>query len=119
MITGKIDVTKIDKARLYKGEKGTYLSITLIPTPEGKYGDYMIVEEISKEEREAGKKGTILGNAKNLVKKEAEPPAGTYERTGKYDKVPAKLDQQEPQTGDDLPFLITIFLAVGSLLTYL
>jgi len=71
MITLKIDVLKIDKDRLYKGEKGTYLSCVLIPTPNSEYGDYMIVESVTKEERESGTKGTILGNAKIL--KQSEP----------------------------------------------
>ena len=69
MISLKIDVDKIDQERLYKGVKGTYLSAVLIPTPNSEYGDYMIVEDISYDERQAGKKGTILGNAKILVKK--------------------------------------------------
>lgn len=64
MITGKIDVTKIDKDRLFKGEKGTYLDIVLIETPKSEYGDYMIVQSVTKEEREAGQRGEILGNAK-------------------------------------------------------
>lgn len=66
MITGKIDVSKIDKSKLFKGEKGTYLDIILIETPNGQYGDYMIAQSVSKEERAAGVKGAILGNAKNL-----------------------------------------------------
>ena len=98
MIEIKIDVQKIDKSRLYKGKQGTYLTAVLIPTPDGKYGDYMVVEGIRKEEREAGKKGTILGNGKNLVKKESEPPAGVYERTGKYDN---SIDKEQIQ--DDMP----------------
>ena len=69
MISLKIDVDKIDQERLYKGVKGTYLNAVLIPTPNSEYGDYMIVEDISYDERQAGKKGTILGNAKILVKK--------------------------------------------------
>ena len=68
MIALKIDVKKIDKSRLYVGEKGTYLSCMLIPTPNSEYGDYMIVESITKDEREAGKKGTILGNGRNVQK---------------------------------------------------
>jgi len=71
MITLKIDVTKINKSRLYKGEKGTYLSCTMIDTPNSEYGDYMIVEETTKAEREAGTKGTILGNAK-IIKPKTE-----------------------------------------------
>ena len=90
MITIKIDVTKIDKVRLYKGEKGTYLGAVLIPTPDSKYGDYMIVEEVSKEEREAGKKGTILGNGNTLKVRAVEPTT-----------IPAKIEDQE---SGDLPF---------------
>ena len=61
-----IDVTKIDKSRLYEGQKGKYLNMILIETPGGKYGDYMAVQEVTKEERESGEKGPILGNGKNL-----------------------------------------------------
>jgi len=64
MITGKINCNKIEKARLFQGRDGQYLDIVLIPTPNGKYGDYMITQAISKEEREKGVKGPILGNAK-------------------------------------------------------
>ena len=73
MISIKIDVNKIDKERLYKGAKGTYLNAILIDTPNSEYGDYMIVEDISYEERQSGKKGTILGNAKIIMKKNYEP----------------------------------------------
>ena len=81
MISLKMDVEKIDKNRLYKGVKGTYLNAVLIPTPNSEYGDYMIVEDISYDERQAGKKGTILGNAKILVKKN-EPQNSDPENLG-------------------------------------
>jgi len=77
MITGKIDVTKIRKDRLYVGKKGTYLNIILIPTPKSEYGDYMIKENISKEARDAGEDGTILGNAS--IQKWDEKPGETQE----------------------------------------
>ena len=65
MITGKIDVTKIDKASLYRGKKGTYLDLVLIETPNDKYGnDYMIKQDIPKARRDAGEQGPIVGNAK-------------------------------------------------------
>jgi hypothetical protein len=66
MISIQIDVTKITKSRLYKGKSGTYLNAILMPTPNGKYGDYMIVESITKVERESGTRGVILGNGKNI-----------------------------------------------------
>ena len=64
MISAQIDVTKIDKARLYTGKKGVYLNVVLIETPDSDYGDYMIVEDIPHKERLEGKRGEILGNAK-------------------------------------------------------
>ena len=73
MINLKIDVTKISKNRLFTGKKGTYLDAVLIPTPASEYGDYMIVESVSKEEREKDIKGAILGNAKEFGKKQDEP----------------------------------------------
>jgi hypothetical protein len=118
MITIKIDVSKIDKSRLYKGKKGTYLSAVLIPTPDSEYGDFMIVEEVSKEERDAGKKGTILGNGKNLVKKAAEPPEPSVDYS-KNSMTKEQILDDTPTDTDNLPFIITIFLAVGTLLPYL
>lgn len=88
MITAKLDVTKIEKARLFKGQKGTYLDITLIPTPNGKYGDYMVVQSISKEERDNGVKAPILGNAKN-VGGSSQPSAPSAAATsGNSDDLP-------------------------------
>ena len=67
MLTARIDVTKIDKTKLYKGEKGTYLDLVFIPTPDNKYGhDYMIAQSLPKEDRESGDRGAILGNGKYL-----------------------------------------------------
>ena len=100
MIEIKINVSLIDKARLYTGKQGKYLTAVLIPTPDGKYGDWMVIEGISKEEREAGKKGTILGNGKNLAKKPAEPPQSDFQ------KIPPKIEDQESADEMDgsLPF---------------
>ena len=69
LISLSIDVSKIDAKRLYKGKKGQYLSATLFLKEEvDQYGNNgFIVESITKEEREGGQKGTILGNAKFLV----------------------------------------------------
>ncbi len=64
-INCKINVKALDKKKLFVGEKGTYANITLIESPGGKYGDWLIVEDLSKEERGTDKKGTILGNGKN------------------------------------------------------
>ena len=79
MKTGRIDVTKIDKEKLFIGKKGTYLDFVIIDTPNSEYGNAMIVESITKEEREAGKKGTILGNIKEFKKDTKENPSKSGE----------------------------------------
>ena len=74
LITAKIDVRKIDKDRLFKGTKGTYLDLILIPTPNSEYGDYAIKQSISKEERENGVEMPFMGNAKIAVQKQESQP---------------------------------------------
>ena len=83
MISGQINVEKITKERLYKGQKGIYLNFKLIPTPDSEYGDYMIVESTTRDEYEAGVKGAILGNGKIISKtggvKREDPPQGNVD----------------------------------------
>ena len=88
----KIDVSKIDKAALYKGAKGTYLDATLFLDDEaGKYGDNgMISQDLGKERREAGEKGAIIGN-------------GTIIKIMGDDK-PAAPDAADEDDNDDIPF---------------
>lgn len=63
----KIHVNLIQKERLFVGKTNTSLDAVMIPTPDNKYGDdFMIVQSVSKEERLAGVKGPIIGNAKIL-----------------------------------------------------
>ena len=66
-ITISIDVTKIDKARLFKGKKGTYMDLTTFidtKNPDQYEQHGFISQSTSKEEREAGVKTQILGNCK-------------------------------------------------------
>ena len=106
----KIDVTKIDKSALYKGEKGTYLDITLLDNRDGtdQYGnDGMVVQDIGKQRREAGEKGPILGNWKHIG---AKPSLGItspeYGRPDAHNQAKANAYQPEPAQDeeDDIPF---------------
>ncbi len=97
MIAIKIDVTKISKDRLFKGAKGTYLNAVLIDTPEGKYGDFMICEEQTKEERESRSNRVILGNGKYVGRKQAPAPS-TPPPPKQGGKPPA------PLIDEDVPF---------------
>jgi len=88
----KIDVTKIEKDRLFQGKKGTYLDATVFLNDEpGQYGDNgMITQDVSKEEREAGTKGNILGNATILKVMD--------------DDRPAAKPEPDDEDMDDIPF---------------
>lgn len=93
----KIDVTKIDKARLYKGAKGVYLDAAAIPTKDSQYGDtHVIIQDVSKEEREQGVKGGIIGNAKELVK---EAP-----REQQRQAAAKSADGWDDDADDSIPF---------------
>ena len=85
----KIDTTKIDESRLFKGQKGTYLDCVMIESKNSQYGDsHMIVQSVSKEEREAGVKGPIIGNAKEQAARSQQAAAPT-------NNPPAKQDDDE------------------------
>ena len=75
MIALKLNTSKIDQARLFKGKTGLLADLVLIENREGKdqYGnDGFICHSTTKAERDAGVKGAIVGNWKHL---EAAPKA--------------------------------------------
>ena len=94
MHIGKIDVTKIDKSFLFKGKSGTYLDVALIPNKSGRdqYGnDGMIVQSVSKQARQEGKKGPILGNYVDMDQRHSEPKQKTVnarDPIGPEDDIP-------------------------------
>lgn len=95
MITGKIDVTKVDKTHLFKGKAGTYLDIALITNKTGRdqYGnDGMIVQSVSKQARQDGHKGPILGN---YVEKDNREPQQAIKKVSANDPIGPE---------DDIPF---------------
>lgn len=63
----RIDVSKIDKSRLYKGAKGTYLDLTTFIDTEQKdqyENNGFISQSTTKDERQQGVKTPILGNVR-------------------------------------------------------
>ena len=76
LIAVKIDCTKIDKSKLFLGKNGAkYLDCLLQETENDTYGnDFRVVQAVSKEERLAGNRGAILGNAKYLGAKTSAAP---------------------------------------------
>lgn len=75
IISISINLDKITQSKIYKGKKGNYLNATLFLNDEvDQYGNNgFIVEATTKEERESGVKGNILGNVKKSTGKNEEP----------------------------------------------
>lgn len=66
LFSASIDVSKISKDKLVKGEKGNYLNITVSINDEAdQYGNILsITESQTKEERESKAKKNYLANGK-------------------------------------------------------
>jgi|SRR3990167_2107099 len=96
-ISVKLDVTKIDKDKLYQGKNGKYLDLTLFLDTEetSEYGDNgTVTQSASKEDREAGRKPPIIGNAKVFY--QSGQPKQAQKDTGNQ--------HQAQNMGDDVPF---------------
>lgn len=67
MITAKINVTRILKEHLYQGKNGKYLDLVIWANKNGtdQYGNtHTVCQSVSKEARESGINGPIIGNLK-------------------------------------------------------
>ena len=66
IISGNINLSKLDKSKIYEGKKGKYYPVTVVINNEvGEYGDsgYIMTEQ-TKEQREAKEQKSYLGNVK-------------------------------------------------------
>ena len=68
ILTLKIDVMKLDREAFYKGEKGTYATISVfVNDDKDDYGNYgRVTQDLGKERREAGERGPIIGNVTRI-----------------------------------------------------
>jgi len=103
-VSVKLDVTKIDKARLFEGKNGAkYLDCTTFIDldNQGQFGDNgMITQDVSKEEREQGVKGAILGNVKVFYKDGGTQPQ--HDPSAKQANPQGRA--QDSGFDDDIPF---------------
>ena len=88
LIALNLNLSLVDKARLYKGKKGQYLSAVLHLSPTtDQYGNHgFVVESITKEERQNGQRGT------------KSPPLQTVERIARALNV--RVEYLQHGTGD-------------------
>lgn len=107
----KIDVSKIDKAHLFKGEKGTYLNVAVWENREGpdKWGNtHYLTQEISQEARESGVKAPIIGNMKLESGISRPAPRGNamdeHNRNRQSGRTLKPQGDPSPDDGDEIPF---------------
>lgn len=93
LISLKLDVNKITKSKLFKGEKGTYLDLTIALNDEkDQYGnDVSVWEKCEKEETK-----NYLGNGKVFWSNDAQPQQ-TQQASQAAQKIVDDFD-------DDLPW---------------
>lgn len=115
-ISIRIDVSKVNKARLFQGEKGLYLDLTTFIDLDNQdqYGNNgFIAEAVSQDERQQNIQGTILGNCKVFYRD--QPQQGQYQppqpQQGQYQPQQGHYQPQQGQQGqmpnggpDDCPF---------------
>lgn len=95
LINLKLDVSKIDKKKLFRGAKGTYLDLTVSVNDDADQFGNNVSAYISqsKEERERKEPRTYLGNGK--VAWSSQPQAQQSE---------SGVPDFESESDDDLPF---------------
>ncbi len=104
----RINVTRVLKEHLYAGQNGKYLDLVAWPKKTGpdKNGNtHMVCQEVSKEAREAGEKGPILGDL--LLPDEAPPPARTQPPPARQQRPAQQAAEETIADGmqeDDIPF---------------
>lgn len=99
IISGSMDVTKIDKTKLIEGKNGAkYLNFDIIVNDEAdKYGkDVALTLSQTKEERTAKEKKVFIGSGKTVWKKEPQ--------TDTNYTAPAETASNNSNAADDLPF---------------
>ena len=101
----KIDLSKMDMARIFNGKNGAqYLDCTIFvnQTELDQYGNSgMITQDVNKEEKANGVKGNILGNGKVFWVENGQAPqqANQQQSAGGFQQAPAQggFQQQAPQ----------------------
>lgn len=97
----KINVSRILKDHLYPGKNGKYLDLVAWPNKNGpdQYGNtHMVCQEVSREARDKGEKGPIIGNL--TLPEQESPPA----RQTPPVRQQRQAEQQEHAGEEEIPW---------------
>jgi hypothetical protein len=102
LFSASLDVSKITKSKLVKGQKGKYANVTIsINDEKDQYGNLAsIYESQTKEEREANAPRVYLGNAKLVWSTEG----GSTAKQTSPAQTPSPSSESKVEEGDELPF---------------
>jgi hypothetical protein len=103
IISASINLSKIDKTKIIKGEKGQYYNIDVIVNDEpDKYGKNVSVSDTqTKEQRQAKEKKTYIGNGKVIWTSQPNVPPPSQSETPFTDEM-NRVNQGGDASG--LPF---------------
>lgn len=78
MIQISLDVLQVDKSRLRRviradGTEAAFLDLVLFETPHSSFGDFLVKQDVTQEQRAFGIPRPIIGNAR--VRREPPPPS--------------------------------------------
>jgi len=96
----KINLSAMDQARLFNGQKGQYLDCTVFidQAQLDQYGNSgMITQDVQKEEKAQGVKGNILGNAKVFWVENGQAPQQAQPQQQYQQPVPQPVPQPQYQ----------------------
>jgi hypothetical protein len=94
----KINLSQIDMARAFQGQKGQYLDATIFVDMDelDQYGNSgMITQDVSKEEKGQGVKGNILGNGKVFWVENGQAPQKAGEQQAQGGGFKQQATQQQ------------------------
>jgi hypothetical protein len=100
----KINLSKIDMARVFNGKDGAqYLDMTIFVNMDelDQYGNSgMITQDVTKDEKQQGVKGNILGNGNVFWVENGQAPQKAGANQGGYQQAPQQgFAPQQQQSG--------------------
>jgi len=93
-ITFEINLDKVDKNAVRSASNGTWLKMTIVPTPDNKYNEYLISQYVK------GGQGEILGNGNDLNTVLSKISGGG----GGSQPVPTSMQWEGKKGEEPLPF---------------
>jgi hypothetical protein len=106
ILTLKIDVMKLDREAFYKGDKGTYATISVFVNDEkDQYGNFgMVKQDLGKERREAGERGPIVGNVTRINNQQGNGNGIASQMRPPMQQATPVRGASNLQSDDEIPF---------------